>query len=247
MPPHTRFSFSSKLDSMRALKQEHKQSKTNRAVHKQGGEGRGEAQHPTNSSEGQGLPMPTVLFQLNFSAVAQSCLPSACCTRSEVRQQMRSCDNGLVILLQLCQPFMAPKCPNLQGQAGANPGLCSAEMTITSSKQSPPEELCSPGHKIKQQGKISVPGENHVPQQPRAENCAQQGCSMAMAGLQPLICQLLYWGRGADSQGAQEGTGTAIGSNGENLHIMKHGKTVREETLWVCTEVHPALAVELFK
>lgn len=70
---------------------------------------------------------------------------------------------------------------------------------------------------------------------------------MAMAGLQPLMCQLLYWGRGADSQGAQEGTGTAIGSNRENLHIMKHGKTVREETLWVCTEVHPALAVELFK
>lgn len=148
---------------------------------------------------------------------------------------------GVVTQLQLGQLPVALRRPGL---AGTNPGSCSAGTAMK------PEGVYSPVHGMKQWGKISGPGEDGIPQQPgtaasRNAACLQPGSERRRAALPAAMPQ----GRGLTVGGLGRKAWEQLEeANGEKFTRYETWQNkVREETLQICTEVHPALAVKLFK
>lgn len=150
------------------------------------------------------------------------------------------------VVTQLQKPGWSLTAPRRPRQAGTNPGSCSAG---TAKKQSPQEGACSPGHRMKQRGKILGPGEDGIPQQPgtaAGRNAArlQPGSERGRAALPAAVPR----GRGLTARGLGRRAREQLEANGEKFTRYETWQNkVREETLQICTEVHPALAVELFK
>lgn len=97
------------------------------------------------------------------------------------------------VLTQLQKLGLSPMAPRPPGQAGTKPGSCSAGVAR---KQSPPEGAHSPGHRMKQRGKVLGPGEDDIPQQPGTAAGRTQHVSSWTPSRDVQLCRLPCRGAG---------------------------------------------------